>query len=146
MWTRRTKSRPDALIHHSTAHMRKSTSQHCAVWWAQRTSHHITALHHAERSAQCTAQHSTALRCVTRCALCAQQTHADKLVFHWPEAVCLFLHVQAAFLPARPKPNDALLPLDYTASLVTYEFKCAVFPRKQASNSRSQSVNPQNFT
>jgi hypothetical protein len=73
MWTRRTKSRPGALIHHNTAHMHESTS------------HHSTALHSA-----------------TRCGRRNAQTIRTwkKLGFHWPKAVCVFL--QAVSLPAQP--------------------------------------------
>jgi hypothetical protein len=71
MWTRRTKSRPGALI---------ATAQHS-------TAVHGTALHYAAPRGVVGAIHSTAY---TR----------EKLDFHWPEAVCVFLHAQAAFFPA----------------------------------------------
>ncbi len=54
-------------------------------------------------------------------------SHVEILDFHWPEAVCVFLDAQATFLPARRKPNHALLPWTHAASLVAYESKCAVF-------------------
>ncbi len=115
MWTRRTKSRPGALIHHSTAHMHGSSLQHS------------------------TSQHCTAPRGVVGAMHNATRRKAR---FSLAEAVCVFLRAQAAFLPARPKPSHALLPVDCKASLVTYESKCAVFQRKQASNtgSHSQSI------
>jgi hypothetical protein len=59
-----------------------------------------------------TSLHCTALRCATRCGRRHAQHTWKQLGFHWPEAVCVFLHAQAAFLPARPKPNHALLPMD----------------------------------
>ncbi len=89
-----------------------------------------------------TSQHSTA-HCATRWRRRkTKQTTRKRLGFHWPEAVRVFLRAQAAFLPActtTAKPRPATMD-PCRASLVTYEFKCAVFPRKQAIHARNQSI------
>ncbi len=48
-----------------------------------------------------------------------------------------FLHAQAAFLPARPKP---CWPWTRAASLITSESDTQLFPRKQAIHARNQSI------
>jgi hypothetical protein len=77
-----------------------------------------------------TSHHSTALHCTGSCGV-IDAKHMEKLGFHWPKAVCVFLHAQApSCLLDRSQTKLHCCPWSRAASLVTYESRKSSVSKK----------------